>query len=285
MQVFFLLNNMEPATDLSPGHFWMITANSTAAFVMAYLIVFYISFFTNIFTCGMFGFDISFDYNQIVYHIEPYQWTHDSVKLIYSAGPLLVFFTGLISLIGFFGLTEEQSRLKILFVWITLLAFNQTFGNLMIGNLFKQGVGHVFNWMYFTDTQKMIVALVGFFGLLTTAFIMASPVAVSANSYFNKLGERNFPFFISSQIILPFIFGYLLIVGYFSQRMLFQEKFSWISLIVLIVIIFINLNNADTKYFDEDDRKPGYSKFLIIGAIIMFVGLRIILSRSYTINW
>ena len=276
---------MEPATDLSPGHFWMITANSTAAFVMAYLIVFYINFFANIVASGMFGFGISFDYVHIVYNIKPYEWTHDSVKTIYSAGPLLVFFTGLISLIGFFGLSEEQSRLKILFVWISLLAFNQTFGSLMIGNIFKQGVGHVFNWMYFTDTQKMIVALIGFFGLLTTAFSMARPIAISANSYFNKMGERNFPFFITSQIIIPFVVGYLLIIAYFSQRLMFQEKFSWISLSVLLLIIFISLNNSETIYFDEEDRRPGYSRFLIMGAIVMFVGLRVLLNPTYTINW
>lgn len=276
---------MEPFTKLSRRNFWMIAVNSTSAFIMAYLIVFYINFFATVLAAGMFNFDISFDYNQIIYHIEPYQWTHDSVKLIYGAGPILVFLTGLISLIGFFGLTEEQTRIKILFIWITLLAFNQTFGNLMIGNIFKQGVGHVFNWMYFSDTSKMIVALMGFFGLLTTAFLMVRPVSISANSYFNKLGERNFPFFILSQIIVPFIIGYLLIVAYFSQRLLFQEKFAWISLAILIFIIFINLAKTEAVYFDEDDRKPGYSKFLIIGAIVMYGGLRYILNTSTHIQW
>lgn len=252
---------------------------------MAYLIVFYVNFFATILASGMFHYDISFDYNQIVYHIEPFEWTHDSVKLIYGAGPILVFLLGLIALIGFYGLTEEQTRIKILFIWITLLAFNQTFGNLMIGNIFKQGVGHVFNWMYFSDTSKMIVALMGFFGLLTTAFLMAKPVSISANSYFNKLGERNFPFFILSQIIVPFIIGYLLILAYYSQRLLFQEKFAWISLVILIFIIFINLAKAETVYFDEDDRKPGYSKFLIIGAIVMYFGMRYLLNTSTRLQW
>lgn len=276
---------MEPFTKLSRANFWMITANSLSAFIIAYLIVFYVNYFATIFAAGMFSFDLSFDYNEIIYHIEPYEWTHDSVKLIYSAGPFLVFITGLISLFAFFGLTEEQTRLKILFIWIVLLSFNQTFGNLMIGNIFKVGVGHVFNWMYFSDTAKMVVAIFGFFGLLTTAFLMVKPVSISANSYFNKLGERNFPFFFTSQIIIPFIAGYLLIIAFFSQRILFQEKFAWISLSILLLFIFISLSKSETVYFDEDDRKPGYSKFLIITAIIAFFGLRIILNHSYTLHW
>jgi len=276
---------VEAVTKLSSSNFWMIAINSMVSFVVAYLIVFYINFFTTIFAAGMFGYSITFDYGQIVYNIEPYEWTHDSVKLIYSAGPVLVFFTGLISLMGFFGITEEQSRLKILFIWISLLAFNSTFGSLMIGNIFKVGVGHVFNWMYFTDTQKMIIAFIGFFGLLTTAFSMARPIAISGNSYFNKLNDDNFPFFITAQIIVPFVLGYLFIIAYFSQNLLFQEKFSWISLTILLVIVFGKLNNMETVYFDEDDRKPGYSQFLIITGLVVYAGLRIVLSKHYTINW
>ena len=276
---------MEAYTKLTRKNFWTIAANSTASFIIAYLIVFYVNYFANIFASGMFGFNISFDFDQILYHVEPYQWTHDSVQLIFGIGPVLVFLLGLITLIGFFGLTEEQSRMKILFVWITLISFNFTFGNLMIGNIFKTGVGHVFNWMYFNDTQKMLVAIVGLFGLLTTAFLMARPVAMSANSYFNKLGSKNFPFFIMSQLILPFILGYGLILGYFSERLLFQEKYSWISLIVLIFIISLRVGSLESLYFDEDDRRLGLSKFLVITALIMFIGLRLILSRFYTIHW
>ncbi|NOY50829.1 MAG: hypothetical protein GXO88_09755 [Chlorobi bacterium] len=276
---------MEANTKLSRTNFWSIVVNSTSSFVIAYLIVFYLNYFATLLSTAMFGFDVSFDFDQILYHIEPYQWTNDSVKMIFGSGPLLVFLLGLISLIGYFGLTEEQSRMKVLFVWLSLIAFNQTFGSLMIGNIFKTGVGHVFNWMYFNDTQKMLVALVGFFGLITTAFLMVRPVAMSANSYFNKLDGRNFPFFIMSQFILPFLFGYTLIIIYFWQRLLFQEEFAWISLSILILIIAFRVSSLEKLYFDEDDRRPGISKFLVILAISMYVGLRIILSGLYTIHW
>ncbi len=276
---------MEANTKLSRTNFWSVVANSTSSFVIAYLIVFYLNYFTTLLSTAMFGFDVSFDFDQILYHIEPYQWTHDSVKMIFGSGPLLVFLLGLVSLIGYFGLTEEQSRMKVLFVWLSLIAFNQTFGSLMIGNIFKTGVGHVFNWMYFNDTQKMLVALIGFFGLIITAFLMVRPVAMSANSYFNKLDERNFPFFIMSQFILPFLFGYTLIIIYFWQRLLFQEKFAWISLSVLVLIIALRVSSLEKLYFDEDDRRPGISRFLVILAVSMYFGLRIILSRLYTIHW
>ena len=95
---------------LSKRNFWVITTNSTAAFVLAFLFVFYVNHFTTLLTAGMFDYDVSFNYYVIFYHIEPYQWTHDSVKLMYSAGPILILLVGLIALIGFYSMVEEVAR-------------------------------------------------------------------------------------------------------------------------------------------------------------------------------
>lgn len=272
-------------SKLNRSNFWIIAVNSTASFVVAYLIVFYVNMFTTVLSTAMFDFDVSFNFSRVYYQIQDYQWTHDSVKLIFSSGPIMVFVLGLISLVGFFGLLEEISKLKLLFLWITLISFNQTFGNLMIGNLFKTGVGHVFNWMYFTDTAKMVVALIGFFGLVTTAFIMRQPVGFSANTYFKKLDKKNFPFFIIAQLVLPFIIGYSLIFFYFFQQLVFQEKYAWISLGIMVLFIFISLSKGEDIYFDDEDRKISLSKFLIVVAIVMYTGLRYFLDEQIYIHW
>lgn len=272
-------------TKLSRSNFWIIVVNSTASFVVAYLIVFYVNMLTTILSAGMFDFNLSFNYSQVYYQIQDYKWTHDSVKLIFGSGSIMVFILGVLSLVGFFGLIEESSRLKTLFLWITLISFNQTFGNLMIGNLFKTGVGHVFNWMYFSDTAKMVVALMGFFGLVVTAFIMRKPVGISANTYFNKIGSKNFPFFIMAQLILPFIFGYGLILAYFSQQLVFKEKYAWVSLGIMLLFIFISLSKSEDMYFDEEDKNITFSIFLIVTAIVMYSGLRYLLNEQIYIDW
>jgi hypothetical protein len=276
---------MKPRKILTKKNFWIIATNSTASYVLAFLFVFYLNHFANILASGMFGYDLSFDWDIIYYHIEPYEWTHDSVQLIYSAGPLLIFIVGIISLIGFYSLLEEPARIKTFFMWLTLHAFNFFFGGLLIGNVFKKGIGHVFNWMYFTDTAKMVVAMIGFFGLLATAYFMAKPVAISANSYFNKLGEKNLPFFFTAQIIVPFIAGTLIYMGYFAPRILFQELYSWISLAILLMIIFGRVVYMGTLYYDEDDRFISLSKAIVITTVVIFVLLRVGLNREYLISW
>lgn len=272
---------MPKEARLTRKHFWMIAVNSTSAYVLAFLFVFYLNHFANMFTSSMFNITVSFDWDYVYYHIEPYEWTFDAVKTIFSVGPVLIFIVGLISLIAFFSLLEEQAIIKIFFIWLTFHSFNFFFGNLLIGNIFKQGIGHVFNWMFLTDTQKLIVAMIGFFGLLGTAFVMTGPVITSANSYFSKMDDDKFPFFFTAQIIVPFVLGTIIGVGYFIPRILFQERYSWISLGVILWIIYMRLRNHDPIYFDEDDRFPHYSWVLIIITVVVYAGFRILFNTEH----
>jgi len=276
---------MKPSRVLTRKNFWIIVVNSTSGFVLAYLFIFYLNHLMTIFSAGMFGYDLSFNYVLIYYHIQPYEWTADAVKLIYSAGPVIVFIFGFIALIAYYSLHEEPARVKIFFLWFVLISFNYFFGGLLIGNIFKKGVGHVFNWMYFTDTQKLIVAMIGFFGLISTGLLMAKPVAHSANSYFQKLDEDNFPFFFTAQIIVPFIIGTLLITAYFYPILLFQERYGWISLAVLLFLVFLRSSQYDKILFDDDERKIGISWVMLILALVFGFGIRLVLSRLYLIVW
>jgi hypothetical protein len=135
--------------------------------------------------------------------------------------------------------------------------------------------------MFLTDTQKLIVAMIGFFGLLGTAFVMPGPVITSANSYFSKMDEERFPFFFTAQIIVPFIIGTILSVGYFMPRVLFQERYSWIILMVMLFIIYMRLKDHDNIYFDEDDRQVRLSYVLIVITIVVYAGFRILFNTEH----
>lgn len=270
---------------LTRRNFWTIVLNSTIAYLMANMFVFYINHVMTIIGAALFGFDLSFTYNFIYYHVESYEWTADSVKLIFSIGPLMVLIVGIVSIIIFSKNSEETARIKILFIWISLIAFNFFFGGLLIGNLFRNGVGHVFNWMYLKDTEKMAIALFGLFSLVTIALLMARPVAMSTNTYVNKLNENNFPFLITAQIIVPFILGEILTLAYHLPNIYFQEKYSWISLAVILIIIIARINNFNTIYFDEEERKVRPAWIPIIITIVIITALRILLNNQITMVW
>ena len=274
---------MKPSTALTRKNFWIIVLNSTSAYVLAYLLVFYISHFTKVVMAAMFNIPVSFDWDQVYYYIEAYQWTHDMVTTIFSAGIFLVLIFGIISFGALFALREEFTRLKIFFIWFTLLSFNFFFGNLLIGNIFTRGIGFVFQWAYFSDTAKVVIAMIGFFGLIMTALLMRNPILFSANSYFTGLKEKNFPFFFTSQIIVPFIIGSFISIFYFYPRILFQERYSWMSLAVVLLIIFMGINDEESVVFNPDEPPPPitFSKVLVISALVVYILLRIAFNSKH----
>ena len=277
---------MEPSTTkLSIKNFWAIVVNSTSTFVLAYLFVFYINLLLKAMLAGVFGYPVTFTHNTIYYLIENYEWTQDSVRLIYSAGPILLLVFGIISLMIHTSLSDEEGRTKVFFVWFALHAFNFVFSGLIIGNIFTLGVGHVFNWLYMHDTTKMIVALVGFFGLLLSAIVVTKPITSTAISYFNRLDEKNAPFFIMSQIIVPFILGSGIIVLYFLPGAEFQEMYSWIVLGVLLLIISGRINSMEPIQFDMEDRTVGVSWVVFIFTILLVLALRFGLEKAISIDW
>lgn len=272
-------------TELSIKNFWAIAINSTTAFVLTYVVVFYISFFTKIILTGVFDYSVTFTYDTIFYHIKGHEWTHDSVRLIYGSGPILVFVSGLLSLMIFSGFTDETSRVKVLFVWFALHAFNFVFSGLSIGNIFGYGVGHVFTWMYLRDTAKMVIALIGLFGLLTTAIVIVKPLINSASSFFSYLDENNIPFFIMAQIVVPYIIGSAIGVLYFLPSIPVQEEYSWIVMGVLLLIISISVNKMERTQFDNEKRDIGISWPLVAITVVLLFAMRFGLENGITLRW
>jgi len=275
---------METSTKLSTKNFWAIAINSTVTFVLSYLFVYYINHFLKIMMAAVFGYPTNFTYNKINYFIESYRWTMDAVTLIYLSGPILLFVLGILSLVYYASMSDEEGRIKVFFIWFTLHAFNFVFSSLMIGNIFTFGVGHVFNWLYLNDTMKMIIALIGFFGLLLSAILVTKPIASSAVSYFNGLDESNTPFFITSQIIVPFILGSLIILLYFYPFASYQDEYSWIVLGVLLLIVSGRINSMEPVHFDMEERSVGVSWVTLIFTIIVVLGIRfgLVTARSFS---
>ncbi len=271
--------------SLSRKNFWAIVINSTAAFVLSYLFIFYLNLFTIVFTAGMFDFDISFDFNHIIYHVKQTDWTHDSVKVMFGFGPLLTFIVGLLALVAYASLSEEITKFKLFLLWLTLNAFNYVFSGIIIGIIFKIRIAHLFIWMYFNDSQLLMMAITGLFGIILTAILLSRKMAFSANIYFNKLDENNFPFFVMAQFIVPFLIGGAWVVIYFIPEIQITEMYIWIGLAVILLISSLRMAHFDPIYFDEEPRLIEISWGAFITALIASLLMRLILQHEILINW
>jgi len=272
--------------NLTRRNFWVIAINSLASFVLSYLIIFYLNQISFVLTSGMYGYPVSIDYASVFFHVEPYQWTHDAVFLIFSSGYILTLIFGLLMLLAFYYILPDALPVKVFFFWFVLHAGNYLFGGLLLGNLMTQGIGHVFNWMYLLDTPRMLISLAGFFGLLVIALMSAYWVAVSANSYFDKYNEKMAPFFITAQVFVPYLIGSLILFFYFYPKNMFHERWGWLVLGTMLIIFYSrSLYMSDLLFEEDDTRKIRPMKGLIITAALVLVLSRLLMSRSWFFDW
>ncbi len=272
--------------QLSRRNFWIIALNSIIAFVLSYLFIFYINQLSFVLTAGMYDYEISIDYNGYFFHIEPYEWTHDAVIMIFSSGYILTLIFGILSLLAFYQLVADAIPFKVFFFWLSFHAITYFFGGLMLGNLLTEGIGHVFNWMYLTDTFKMIISLIGFFGLLLMSIFSARLVALSANAYFVRYNERIAPFFITAQVIVPYLIGSALIYIYFLPDGQFHERFSWIIMGVMLILFFLRSRYSDDLMFEEDDNRTiRLMRGLVVFTVLFYALSRVLLHKSIYFVW
>lgn len=272
--------------SLTRKNFWIIAINSLASYVLAYLFIFYVNQLSYVLTAGMFNYQLTIDYATYFFHVEPYQWTHDAVFLIFSSGFVLTLIFGLLSLLAFFSLSGEAMPIKVFFFWMVMHSSNVVFGGLLLGNLLTEGIGHVFNWMYLVDTSRMIISIIGFFGLLLTALYAVRMVAISADAYFTKYNQRMAPFFITAQVLVPFVFGAVIMFFYFFPKNMFQERYGWIIMLIMIFIFFMSSRFGDDLQFEENDNRTiRPMRGLIIFTLVILVVSRLVLNHGIFFGW
>jgi hypothetical protein len=272
--------------SLSRKNFWIIVVNSLASYVLAYLFVFWLNQLSYILTAGMYNYPLTIDYATYFFHIEPYQWTHDAVFMIFSSGYVLTFIFGILSLLAFYQILPDAMPVKVFFFWMIIHSSNFFFGGIMLGNLLTEGIGHVFNWMYLADTPRMIISITGFFGLLVTALFSARLVALSANAYFEKYNERISPFFITAQVFVPYTIGSVVLLLYFFPKNMFHERYSWIILGVMLLIFFLRSRFMEDMLYEEDEnRSIRPMRGLIIFAILVFIATRLVFHKGIFFAW
>jgi len=206
------------------------------------------------------------------------------VNMIFTSGLFVVLIAGILSYKNLFTFRTDPGVSYIFSIWFSLLAFQFIFSQIMLGSLMTTGIGYVFQWMFLSDSAKLVVAMSGFAGLLIVAAAMKKPVLWSSASYFVKLKESNYPFFITAQIIIPFILGNIISIAYFYPEISPIIMYSWIPIGLVLLILLLNARHAGNFLF-EDTERPGIKvfKWMVITAIIAYFGLRILLNSKISI--
>jgi hypothetical protein len=235
--------------------FAIISFNSTVLFLLSYFFLFLLSQLVTVISASFFDYPTLVYYYEIYFNISPDAWYHDSVKTIFSSGPLVSFVLGIVFLILYNNLKETTGAFKLFFLWGFLHSVNMVFGAMLVGTLFDTGVGHVISWMYVMDTGRVMYSIISIFLLIIAGLMSTKQFLISGNTYFNELNRSNTTSFILPQVLMPYILGNIFLVILRQPRFVFYDTFTVITLFIPVLAILATYRSYNELYFDEDEKK------------------------------
>jgi len=260
----------------------LISFNSTVLFVLAYLVLYLIYQGITVIAASFFSYPTIVYYYDIYFNISQEAWYHDSVKTIFSSGPVVNFVIGITFLIIYSNIREAAGPFKLFFLWGFLHSVNMLFGALLIGTLFETGVGHVISWMYIMDTGKVLYSIISIFILVIAGIISARHFLISGNTYYNEINNENRTSFILAQVLVPYLAGNLFLVLLRQPHFVFYDTFIVLALIISLLPVLVIFRSYNELYFEEEEKKPHMTwvGLVILAAVILFfrgvlaIGLR-----------
>jgi hypothetical protein len=237
--------------------FALISFNSTVLFLLSYFAFFLLYLTITAIAGTFFNYPVTVYYYEIYFNISQESWYHDSVKTIFSAGPLINFVIGITFLIIYTNIRESSGSFKLFFLWGFLHSVNMLFGALLVGTLFETGVGHVISWMYIMDTGKVLYSIISIFLLVIAGLLATKQFLISGNTYYNEINSTNRTSFIISQVLMPYLVGIVVLFLIRQPRFIFYDTFISVTLIVCIIPILVTYRSYNEIYFEEDEKKPG----------------------------
>jgi hypothetical protein len=260
-----------------------IVINSTAYFILAYLVIYFLQQLTTALVALHFDINTAIHINYIDFLIRSDRWTFDSVKVIYSVSVVFSLIISIICLIIYIRTIQFDGLLRLFFLWGFIHSINNFIGGILVGALSGEGPGYVLSYVYMSDTAKLFIALLGIFSLLGIGSFMVKPMLFSANSYYNEQQPGIRLRFIANQFYLPFLLGnIILIVTRFPMKG--YELMLISSSVLLLLPIYFRASSYPEFYFDENKKEINVSWRIVLVTLLVLIWMRIGLQYGLRIS-
>ena len=271
-----------------------ITLNSTAYFIIAYI---FVVFGYNLFSIWMsytfFGFD-----GELYFHgfaMKGASWNRGNIIIIFFFGNMITLLIGVI----FDWIYRKQRKfkrsIKVLFLWIYVIAYSWFMGNFIVGALFNFGIGTALRAFRVPFFLRVLLAGIFMVLLLFIGHRAQKGIKVSANLYYKRLAKSAINKFLLHQIVYPAFLGFSVLVIYKIPDIGEYHYFDWMVLgavILYMLGLFVWQKNRNSIIFKnrgkgENDEENDYhvkNKSCKAQLIPIVIALAILLSMRIGLN-
>jgi hypothetical protein len=249
-----------------------IIVNSTAFYLLSYLVVFLLFQLATIIASNIFDIPNTLFYNKISFNIKPEAWTIDSIIVIFTSGNIILFLVSILFLVVIVKTMEFNGLLRLFFLWGFIHSISMFFGSAVIGAFNYDGFGIVMSYLYLAETAKMLLLFSGLLLLLGIGMAIVKPLLFSANSYFDFLSPDMRASFRRDQFVLPYVISTLFLFVLKYPLSLYEIFMLPIPGFVLFPL-FWGIKRYPVFYFEETEKSIQISYRLVavtVGVVILF---------------
>ncbi|MBK7027907.1 MAG: hypothetical protein IPH45_01260 [Bacteroidales bacterium] len=276
---YFIFEKM----NSTPGKFAGILVNSTVYYLLAYFIIYFFFQLVTAFTASYFDIPAILYHNKVLFIVDAHSWTFDSVKMVFSSGCTISLVFGLVGLVVFIKAMTLEGVLKLLFFWIFVHGLNMFVGSIVLGAFIYEGMGYVYEWMYFKETERMLLLFLGLLIILGTGSLLVKPMYLSANSYFNSSRQETRRAFKLQQFIYPYLISTIIII-FIRFPLSIYELLLIITPGFILIPLFLGFHRNTIFFFDEKEKSIRYMLRPMVVTIIALVAFRILLGIGIRIG-
>jgi hypothetical protein len=266
----------------------VITINSTAYFMLAYIFVItVINLISMIMAKLVYSLDGTlYHYGFDLAHSENFKWSLDSVVLIFFIGVIVALLFGVWFQIMYQNVRKGSGFFKLFLLWAYLIAYTIFFGDIVFGAFINYMPGAFFNYMFVPMVFRVIIGILGLIMLFVVGTISAKNIIISLNIYLRKASISQIEPYLYPQLVYPFIIGNILI---FILKIPYQGKFEYIdtlvllSMVIVIISVFLKMEKMKSIQFTKHHDSFRLKNSAIILAIVLTLLFRFGLGMGLSI--
>ncbi len=256
--------------------FYYYTINSTALYIIAYLLVYMIYQLTVLVVASRWGLDSVLYYYDLAFNDYSPLWSRYNIIVVTFSGPFISLVIGFVFYKWVANRPKVKSFLKLFVLWIGFHGFNLFLGAFVSGVSFDEGFGYVANWLYLNVFWKFLLSLIFLSILAMTGYFSAQKFLETSNSLL-RVRKRYRTRFLFHQVILPWFIGSIIIFLVKIPNNMPYEAGTLVTMMFAVVPVLFNFK-AEPRPNTIEKHKPtrvlwSYIVILVLVLLLYRAGL------------
>ena len=272
-----MLNNL----DTSKRNNIIIAVNSTIIYIFTFLITYIIYQLITATVASEYRVDTVFYLDNLKFLTPDNNfeiWTRDSAITVFGAAPIISLVLAFISIMMYRRFSEDNSIIKLFFLWGALHFINRVLGSFIIGTIFfLYGSNLIADWMYLGTEMKIVITAIALIVQIIIGAYTVIPILTSANTSSMVKGE-NRRSFIFNQIYIPWLIGSVCLFLFFLPKLPIMENLINVTMLIMLVPLYFRYRSPMLPGAEEEHEEVVY-KFswrFVIFLIIFVIFLKIV---------